>query len=108
MPSEESEEMDMKELVICYLPYGAKSGKVVDNLKVGFLIEVLMRGLLKSGETDGVERDLVMEGLEKGIERRKKNGGKLLGGKKGEEEQMAKRWLEEGEQRLRMLVEQGW
>ncbi|KAF8433645.1 hypothetical protein BGX38DRAFT_1222220 [Terfezia claveryi] len=107
MPSEESEELDMKELVICYLPYGAKSGKVVDNLKVGFLIEKLMRGLLKSGGTDGVERDWAVEALEKGIESRKKNGGKILGGKK-EDEMMARKWLEEGEQRLHMLVEEGW
>ncbi|KAF8420809.1 hypothetical protein EV426DRAFT_610810 [Tirmania nivea] len=108
MPSEESRELDMKELVICYLPYGAKSGKVADNLKVGFLIERMMRDLLKSGGAGGVERSWVVRGLEKGIERRKKDGGRILNGKRGEEERIARRWLEEVEQRLRMLVEVGW
>ena len=108
MPSEESKELDMKGLIICYLPYGAKSGKVADNLKVGFLVEGLMRDLLKSGKTDGVEREWAMEGLKKGIERRKKNGGKVASGKKWEEEKMARMRLEEGERRLRMLVEVGW
>lgn len=107
MPSE-SGELDMKELVICYLPYGAKSGKVADHLKVGLLLEGLMRDFMKSGGAGAVERNWVVEGLKKGIERRRKVGGKVLAGKKGEEERLARRWLEEGEQRLWMIVGVGW
>lgn len=109
LPSDECKDLDLNELVICYLPYGAKSGRPVDNTKVGLLVESLLRDLLVDGGIQGVNGKLVVEALEKGIGRRIQ--GKRKGttpGRGGEEARVASRWSESVEGRLKKIVEAWW
>ena len=98
----------MKDVLKCYLPYGAKSAKVVENARVAILVEGLMRQLLVNWGAGEVQRSLIVEGMEQGAIRRRRGVKTGLGTKKVEEENSARKWLEEAEERISWLVEAGW
>lgn len=114
----------MEEVVRCYLRWGARSGKLTDNVKVSILIEGVLRGylILAAGNQrpiGGGSKQEVTEALEDGIRRRRGKGtgkGKQkgtvdverAGGKKRKEESLVGPWLEELEERLRVCVMVGW
>lgn len=117
----------MEEVVRCYLRWGARSGKLVDNVKVSILIEGVLRGYLvlaaENRRPVGGSKQEVTEALEAGIRRRRGKGtgigkgkGKQkgavdierAGGRKRKEESLAGVWLEEYEERLRGSVISGW
>jgi len=105
----------MEELVRCYLPWGSRSGKLVDNVKVSMLVEGVLRGFLVLGAVNGRcvggSKQDVAKALEHGILRRRGKGGAeraKSGGKKVVEERQACKLLEELEGRLRSCVMIGW
>lgn len=113
----------MEEVVRCYLRWGARSGKFADNVKVSILLEGVLRGYLvlaaENQRPVGGNKQEVTEALEDGIRRRRgKRAGKgkqkgavdveRAGGKKRKEESLARLWLEELEERLRVCVMVGW
>lgn len=100
------EYLTQKKMETSFLPFAAKGSGVVENAKLGLLLESLLRYIARAGELRKSER--LVEAMEKGIAARTEKAGersrRKKGSTKGKDEDEAWKMISESSERMRDLV----
>ncbi|KAL9624298.1 MAG: hypothetical protein Q9160_001545 [Pyrenula sp. 1 TL-2023] len=98
--------LTQKKFELSFLPFAANGSGVVENAKLGLLLESLLRYIARAGELWKSER--LVEAIEKGISARAEKAGETSRRKKGSttgrDEDEAWRTMSESSERIRDLV----